>query len=492
MRLFSLASVVGLAIAVAGCAESEESADTATADAAASSPDSAEPEDRSDQIYDPAKVIEVAIEMDPADWDFIRSQDRQFDGGLSCRTEPFPGSFDWRSANVTVLGEVIENVGIRKKGFIGSLDDDKPSLKLKFDKFVEGQHPFGMERMTLNNNKSDPSFVKQCLAYGLFAEAGVPSPRCNFAHVTLNGENLGLFTNVEPVKKRFLARHFDDNDGDLYEGTLSDFREQWMGTFEVKTSSTDPAKTWLVALKDALELPDDELEAAVGALVDLDRFFTVWAMEVMVFHGDGYANMANNYFVYGDPTSDRLHFIPWGVDSVFGHFSKNTPEGAPKDVFANSKLAWRLYRLLATRARYVAAMQAILDDVWDEAALATELDRMEALIAPLAVQDPLATGDGGGTGKDGTGGKDGKSDDGGPRLTAAIDAVRDFVNGRRAEVKPVLDDPPAWGFPQPVCDPSTGKSPVTEAKGSECTDGETFEKNGVTYLCVEGHWVEQR
>jgi hypothetical protein len=37
--------------------------------------------------------------------------------------------------------------------------------------------------MTLNNNKQDPSAIHQCLGYAVFADAGVPAPRCNFAHV---------------------------------------------------------------------------------------------------------------------------------------------------------------------------------------------------------------------------------------------------------------------------------------------------------------------
>jgi len=62
-----------------------------------------------------------------------------------------------------VNGTVLENVGIRKKGLVGSVNSEKPALKLKFDKYIEEQLAFGMERMILNNNVSDPSFIKQYL-----------------------------------------------------------------------------------------------------------------------------------------------------------------------------------------------------------------------------------------------------------------------------------------------------------------------------------------
>ena len=51
----------------------------------------------------------------------------------------------------------------------------------------------GLRRMTLNNARQDPSYINQCLGYQLFAAAGVPAPRCSFATVTVNGEQLGIY-----------------------------------------------------------------------------------------------------------------------------------------------------------------------------------------------------------------------------------------------------------------------------------------------------------
>ena len=65
-------------------------------------------------------------------------------------------------------GEIVEEVGVRKKGFLGSMDTERPSLKIKFGEYVEGQELQGLKRMTLNNSRQDPSLLRQCLAYGLF------------------------------------------------------------------------------------------------------------------------------------------------------------------------------------------------------------------------------------------------------------------------------------------------------------------------------------
>ncbi len=394
-------------------------------------------EDLSDLIYDPTTVIEVEIEMDPADWDTVRYDTRDtescFEGG-ACNAEPCDSTYVWKSATVTLEGEVIENVGIRKKG-MSSINPVKPALKVKFDKYVEGQHPFGMERLTLNNNESDLAVIRQCLGYGIFLAAGSPASRCNFARVTVNGEFIGLYTNLEPIKKRFLARHFDDNDGDLYEsGWASDFRDQWMGSYEVKTTETDPERARIAAVTEALEVPDDELIAALEPLVDLEGFATFWALESLLAHGDGYAADHNNSFFYFEPESGRLHAIPWGMDKIFIPAEWGIPP-----VFTTSILPNRLYQLNEGRQLYYDAVQAILDDVWDEAELITEIDRMEALIAPHVAEDPWYA-----TASDWS--------DNPAELTPLIQELRDYLPAKRAQMEEAIANPPTDVEPLGACD----------------------------------------
>ncbi len=442
----SILYLIGLAISLSGCdggsslsAEGEacektadcegdlrcidqvcvSSGDTDTDTDSDSNADSGPPEeDLSHLLFDPSKIIEVEIEMETTDWDAVRTETRDTSGLFEspCLTEPFYSPFTYKPATVTVDGEVFEQVGVRKKGFLGSIDSNRPSLKVSFDEYVDGQECRNMHRLTLNNNLQDGSQVKQCIAYGLFAAVGVPAPRCNFAHVTVNGQDLGIYTNVESYKKRFLSRHFDDNEGRLYEGTFADFHDEWMGTFEPKTGEENEDRSDLQAIKTALELPDDELEAALSDVVDLDEFMHFWAVESLVNHGDGYATDRNNFYIYFDPTTGLANFMPWGTDGAFGDNKFN--DGL---TFVDSMLTRRLYGLPATQAQYVATMRDLLDTVWDEEALLAEADRMEALIEPVV----------------------------GHELGGQIDAVKDYISGRRAAFEPVLDDPPAFDDPFP-------------------------------------------
>jgi hypothetical protein len=368
--------------------------------------------DPSAAIYDPAHILEVDIEVAQADWDTMRFQTRGLSALIgNCLAQPFADPFTYFTGVVRVDGQVMTNVGVRKKGFIGSLDTTKPSLKIKFDEFVVDQKFAGLKTLTLNNAKQDPSYIKQCIAYQAFTAAGVPSSRCNFARVRVNGSDLGLYVNVEAINKPMLRRHFDDDEGNLYEGTLSDFRDGWTGTFELKTNETENDRADLDALTTALEASDAQLVAALDPLVDIDAFLTFWATETLVGHWDGYTGNANNFYAYHDPVSGKFHFLPWGVDGVLEARDNPFGGGGSVAVQVTSQMPRRLYQLPETRDRYVERLRAVMDDVWDVEAMTAEIDRMETLVRPVVLVADRET------------------------FATAVNDVRAFVSGRRAAIE---------------------------------------------------------
>jgi spore coat protein CotH len=351
--------------------------------------------DLSEAMFAPDRLLEIEIEIAAKDWDELCSQTRTFADILSgdCLAQPFAKIFTYFPGTVTVDGEKVENVGVRKKGFFGSLSADKPSLKIKFDAYVEGQLLQGMRRMTFNNSRQDASHMNTCLTYKAFRDAGYPAPRCNFARVTVNGKYLGVYIHVDSIKKPLLRRHFDDDDGNLYEGTLSDFTSIYKGTIEKKTNEKEDDWSDIAAAVAALETEGDEGLSAIDAIFNLDRFLTFWAIEVIVGHWDGYNGNLNNYFFYVDPADGRIVFLPWGPDSAFYPVDHPFDEfDYPPSVMANSALARRLYEQPAIREAYQNRMKEILETVWIEDDFEAEVDRMEALIGPhlpLAVKTKL-------------------------------------------------------------------------------------------------------
>jgi hypothetical protein len=387
--------------------------------------------------FDETHVLDVALTMAATDWTALCAQRRSLFAllGEGCMSGPAPDVFTWFSADLELDGRVVRNVGVRRKGFLGSLDAERPSLRVELDELVNGQKLDGLERLTLNNGKQDPSRLRQCLAYRLFRAAGVPAPRCSFAQVRVNRVDLGLYVHVEPVKKPFLRQWFGDlagtgdaGDGALWEGQLSDFRDGWLDTFEAKHDTMGPADHALLeAVVTALEGDDEGLLERLDAVLDLDAFLSFWAVESLTAHWDGYAGNTNNFFVYAAPpgsTDRRLRFIPWGVDQTF---VDPRPLGGTRAVFASSALTRRLYLHPEGRRRFEARLRELLDSVWDEEALLATIETWTALIRPHREPGSREAGD------------------------VAVSELADFVVTRRDDIEGELAAPTA-GFPPPLRD----------------------------------------
>ncbi len=433
--------------------------------------------DPTDAYFDLDRVLDIAIEIAPGDWETLRHQTRTFEDlmaeieeyGLS---RPFASIFTWFPATVTVDGEAHARVGVRKKGFLGSMSETKPALKLRFDKYVDGQALGGVvERMTLNNSVQDVSMVNTCLAYRVFAAAGLPSPRCSFATVTVNGKDLGLYVHVEEIKRPFLARHFDSAEGNLYEGTVSDFTPDYRGTFEKKTNEDDDDWSDIDAVMAALGDPSDAGVEALGEIVDLDRFLTFWAAEVLVGHWDGYAGNRNNYHFYREP-GGRFVFIPWGVDDTF-HLERdpnpfdNISE-PPASVLALTAIPGRLYGDPGWRLKYVGRLKELLDAAWDEEELLAGVDAMAAVVRRHTPAED------------------------GAAIAVDTERVRQFILKRRAEIlDEITPAPPDWPEPDQVPAPAgslgSGTLEVSfETEWGSKASPSPLEEGRLTRLAVNG------
>ncbi|MFP6626812.1 MAG: CotH kinase family protein, partial [Deltaproteobacteria bacterium] len=341
--------------------------------------------------FNPDELFEVEIYMSEADWNALRLVQPNI-GELfpaTCPVRPAPTLFPWYQADVVAGGVTVANVGVRKKGFYGSTTDpDRPSLKVKFSEYQENIDLFGLDRLTLNGHPQDNSLVRTCLAYKLFREAGVPTPRCNHAHVRIIHENgvvdLGIYSHVESIKDPFLERVFGDSDGNLYEAQLADFERDWVLRYELKNNrgSNDTSDIW--AVHDVVWPPgttestvfDDSILGDLDELIDLDDFLTFWAMEGLVGHWDGYSGDKNNHYIYRDPSDGRFRFIPWGTDATFagGHllnliFRDDQREAFPSPLYwAYGIVARRLYEIPAMAEAYRDRLETLMDDLWDETA----------------------------------------------------------------------------------------------------------------------------
>ena len=333
-------------------------------------------------------ISEVCIEMDEDLWNELRHTAHSTNILIPlCGAAPAESPYEYLPATVTVDGVTLEDVGVRAKGAVGSINPTRPSLKIEFDKFVDGQRLGDRERMTLNNNNMDYSRIKTYLTVKTFLKAGLPAPDCCFARVTVNGTYLGIYTSIEPIKKPFLRKHFHDDEGNLYEGTGSDFLPELINRFERKTNAkTADDRSDLEAVMAALESSDEELLRVLGEVVDLDSFIGFWAMEILVAQWDGYTGNLNNFYIYNDPTTGRFTFIPWSPDTAF---SKNPGFNSAGPIFANSILARRLYENQTGRALFRRKIADLYRTVWGRNDLLNQVITLSAALRPYVMPEML-------------------------------------------------------------------------------------------------------
>ena len=343
-------------------------------------------------LFPTNKVLEVEITLTEADWNTIRNQSRNLFEALEAKRKdgPVKGPYTWVTAKVKIDGEEFGEVGLRKKGFVGSQSTSRPSLKIKLNHTDKQAQINGLTMLTFNNNQQDISLMSQAMGYALYNAVGSPAPRCGYARITLNGKSLGIYSHVESLREPLLKRGFGDDRGTLYEGTVVDFFRGWDKAFEKKLGKDRLGREKINQLIDILEQNDlPDVEQAIGQLVDLDSFYTFWAVEGLIGFWDGYTANNNNFFVYLNPRTEKFHFLPWGLDCGFEKYSQlpGISRRAPLSVKTKGRVAYRLYQEESCRKRYEQTLRQILSTHWNEKAMIAETDRRFALLKPYLIQE---------------------------------------------------------------------------------------------------------
>jgi cysteine-rich repeat protein len=376
-------------------------------------------------IFDRSRLHTIAITVDDA---YLRRLATDLEVRVPC--------------TLTYDGEVVPNAGIRQKGNDLRELSEKPSFSIKIDEFDEEAELLGVKKLLLNSSEQDPTFLRELVGGELHARAYLPAARIAHAVVSLNGVDKGIYVVAEAIDKRFLRRHFgeENDEGALYEGPCcGDFVDD-IGAVELD-GGVDDGEAALRALASAIrDTPDDQLAARVDKLLDLDQFMTIYAIEALLGHWDGYAYRANNYYLYKNPADGRFVFIPHGMDRILDDV-RFDPETEPVAV-----LPRRILEIPALADRFHAELDRVVSSAWDEAAVLATLDEAARVIGTASA--------GGATQADLRG------------LAARVDALRADLKLRRTLVDPAI-----------VCGDGVAEGLET------CDDGNTAGGDGCSARC---------
>jgi hypothetical protein len=263
-----------------------------------------------DDLFNSTNLVRISIDIPEAGLNSLRQS------VPASQIAPKPQAI----AEVTENGMRYTNVTVQLKGFSSFRPlDSGPSFTLKFANATPSKF-HGLSKLSLNNSSQDRTRLNEKFARELFTAAGVPVPRSDYAIVSLNGKHLGLYVMVEGFDKEFLASHFKRSDGTLFEGAVLNDIDHAVDSHTGLSAANDPAIRNLIA---SAREPDPEKRwLALNAAVDMDRFLSMVAMEVLLCHSDSYSMNRNNYRFYHDPGSDKIIFMPHGMDRILGmHYS---------------------------------------------------------------------------------------------------------------------------------------------------------------------------
>ncbi len=316
----------------------------------------------SDHLFS-GPILRFELETDRAGMDSLRREPRQ-----SVPATLRIGSNSW------------ESVGIRVKGAAGSTRsiDDLPALTLNIDKFKKGQKFHGLEKIHLNNSVQDPSRMSEIVCADLYRRAGIPATRASHALVSLNGRNLGLYVLKEGFDKTFLRRHFKDPSGNLYDGG---FLQEIDQDLELDSGKEPPDRNDLRALAQVCHLRDAiQRRKGLEQWLDVDRFITYTALQILTEDWDGYPANRNNYRLYHEPASGRFTFLPHGMDQMFDH------GGMPLDRGFEGMVAQRVFQVQDWRQAYFDRIASLLTNIFTTETILPAFDAAVARREPALSQ----------------------------------------------------------------------------------------------------------
>jgi spore coat protein CotH len=256
-------------------------------------------------------------------------------------------------------------------------EGQKRSLNISVDEFVKNQALLGFTTLNLLNAHADPSFLHAVLFLQAAREL-MPAPRANYVRLVINGENWGIYPNVEQINKVFIKEWFKTDAGTRWKapGSLrgragleywGDDLAAYKGVFEIKGEDTPKAWQSLVTLTRVLNTTaPDKLEAALAGILDVDGALRFLALDNALVNNDGYWTRASDYAIYLDP-GGKFHVLIYDVNEAFGGvgggFPMNAGPAGPDPLVGltdpSKPLRSKLLAVPALRAKYLAYTRQI-------------------------------------------------------------------------------------------------------------------------------------
>ena len=259
-----------------------------------------------------------------------------------------PAAEEYVEGSLTYNGETISPIGIRYKGSIGAFvggvsgeDWSNPTghktatkLSMKFKINWQGYNStfYNLKTIQLHSMNLDPSQLHDRLGYWLFRQMGVPAPRAVHAKLYINGNYSGLYSLVEQIDEQFTKYNFSDGSGNLYKevwpinssGQVQSDKKFYKGLTTNKTAGVTNTIIRQFAT-DVVNSSDNGLQNTLQNHMNVIQTIALAVVDRAIRNDDGpmhwycswFACEPHNFYWYENPTTNKVHLIPWDLDNAF-------------------------------------------------------------------------------------------------------------------------------------------------------------------------------
>lgn len=201
-------------------------------------------------------------------------------------------------------------------------------------------------RVKLRAMDTDPSYIREQLAYDVIKSTGLLSSEFSYVRVFLNNQALGLFGIIEPFQDPWLANSFADGSkkykhGNLYQGVFQTAQSSAMnhtsdlsyynnitayadGQYKIKVEASKGKSGDYKPLMEFTKFIDTAPTNSSNAVatwnkkLDTGSFLRSMALEVILGYADGYSTLADNYYLYQNLDTGKFFYISSDMDLTLG------------------------------------------------------------------------------------------------------------------------------------------------------------------------------
>jgi hypothetical protein len=327
-------------------------------------------------------------------------------------------------ASVYFDGEFYDNIFVRQRG--GATNGASQKFNFNDDqKFYVNEILGRVAEFNLNAQGSDPTYIRQPMAFESYRDAGNESSISFLMHTEVNGnfDRVGVF--IEQVDEDFLERNGLDPEGALYKfvqrGNLNPVFFDTITGIEKKTRLEEDFSD-VAALVAGLNLSTPEArEQFIFDNLNLPQIINYLALRSVTMDAD---DVRKNFYMYRDTNgSGEWSIFPWDKDWTFGIEGDGAPHlrhpffGDQDHAKANANQWNVLYEVLfdnpTTREMFLRRIRTVMDQLLQPADTPLAERHYENRVDE--VFGPAASELGGGA-------------------ASAITALKSYFNGRRNDL----------------------------------------------------------